>query len=60
VIACRRVDLHSIGTMKGFHIVKSRQNETCHCRNQMNIIVIIIALTCNGKEGSKLSLQRLL
>jgi hypothetical protein len=39
--------------MMGFHAVKSRQNETFHRRNHMNIIIMIT----NGKEGSKLSRQ---
>jgi hypothetical protein len=47
------IDLHSIGTMMRFHAVKSRQNETLHFLNPMNIII----LTRNGKERSKLSRQ---
>jgi hypothetical protein len=48
---CRHVDLHSIWMMMGFHAVKSRQNETFHCHNQINIIM----QTLDGKEGRKLS-----
>jgi hypothetical protein len=37
----------------GFHAVKLWQNKTFHCRNQMNIIILIT----NEKDGSKLSCQ---
>jgi hypothetical protein len=33
------VDLHSIGTMMGFHSMTLWQNDTFHCRNHMNIII---------------------
>jgi hypothetical protein len=33
----------------GFHAVKQWQNETFHCRNHMNIII----LNHNGKDGTK-------
>jgi hypothetical protein len=35
------IDLHSIGTMLGFHAAKLWQKETFYCRNQMNIIILI-------------------
>jgi hypothetical protein len=50
---CRHVDLHSIGTMMGLPAVKRLQNETFHCHNHMNIIILIT----NGKDGSKLLCQ---
>jgi hypothetical protein len=51
IFCCRHDDLHSIRTMMGFHTAISRQNETFHRRNHMNIII----QTRNGKDGSKLS-----
>jgi hypothetical protein len=51
--SCRGDYLHSIATMMGFHAVKLWQNETFHCRNQMNIIILIT----NGKDGSRLWCQ---
>jgi hypothetical protein len=38
---CCPVDLHSTVTVMGFHAVKLWQNETFHCHNQMNIIILI-------------------
>jgi hypothetical protein len=57
IICGRCVDFHLIGTMMGFHAVKSRQNETFHCHNHMNIYHQDSLLLLNRKEGSKLSLQ---
>jgi hypothetical protein len=38
IVCCRHVDLHSIGTMMGFHAEKLRQNETLHCHSQMKVV----------------------
>jgi hypothetical protein len=41
IVCCRHVNLHAFVTMMGFHAVKLWQNETFHCHNQMNIIIMI-------------------
>jgi hypothetical protein len=41
VDGCCHVDLHSIVTMKGLLAVKLWQNETFHCHNHMNIIILV-------------------
>jgi hypothetical protein len=39
VVISANVDLHSIGTMMGFHAVTMWQNETFHFLYHMNIII---------------------
>jgi hypothetical protein len=39
IVCCRHDDLHSIGTMMGFHAVTLWQNETFHFLYHMNIII---------------------
>jgi hypothetical protein len=58
IICCRRVDLHSIGTMMGFHTVKLRQNETFHRRNQMKIIILTHFNSRMGKMESNINSER--
>jgi hypothetical protein len=46
----RRVDLHSIGTMVGFHAVTLWQNETFHFLYHMNIITLTHFNSQTGKK----------
>jgi hypothetical protein len=39
MVCCQHLDLHSIGTMMGFHAVKLWQNEMFYFLYHMNIII---------------------
>jgi hypothetical protein len=53
IVYCRRVDLHSIGMMMGFHAVTQWQNETFHFLYHMNIITLTHFNSRMGKKEAK-------